>query len=65
MFSRIMKLFSDLIEFIDDYSPVECFVCNKYLFKKDATYRDITTGYRVSLCPSCDKNLFHPFTKGD
>jgi len=43
---------------LEDHSPVWCAVCGKLIFHKDATYRQMTNGRIVPLCPACDKKFF-------
>jgi len=61
-------MLSELIGRISDWivlhTPVQCQVCFHWLFRKDAIYKQITTGGTAPLCPTCDRAIFRPFTRG-
>lgn len=40
--------------------PVWCDSCGAVLQKKDANYRQMTTGQTVTLRDKCDHKIYHP-----
>lgn len=52
-----------LTAWLTDHEPVRCQVCFRWLWRKDAVMKQITTGGLVPLCQECDRSIFRPFTK--
>jgi hypothetical protein len=52
-----------LLAWLFEHEPVRCAVCFRWLWHKDAVYKQITTGGTAPLCPECDRAIFRPFTK--
>jgi hypothetical protein len=43
------------------HEPVFCALCLRLIFKKDATYTEMTTGRIVGLCGKCHNEIYHPY----
>jgi hypothetical protein len=55
---KITKITKSLAGWLFELEPVKCQVCFRWLLRKNATYRQITTGGVVPLCPECDRAIF-------
>jgi RNase P subunit RPR2 len=58
-----LSLLRRIDRWLRDHRLVWCVRCQYLMFSKDARYRMSNTGIVAALCPECEKQLYHPFSK--
>jgi len=59
---NVTRMLARLSRWLSAHRPVQCQVCFKWLWRKDAVMKQITTGGMVPLCAQCDRSIFKPFS---
>jgi hypothetical protein len=59
----LTRILSRSKRWFSNHRPVQCNICFRWIFRRDAVYERTTAGAQVRLCSTCHRNIFHPFTK--
>lgn len=62
MATLIIHLTNRMAAWLYAHEPVRCQVCFRWLWRKAAIWKPITTGGLVPLCAECDRSIFKPFS---
>jgi hypothetical protein len=60
---NITRMLARLSRWLGAHRPGQCQVCFRWMWRKSAIYKQITTGGEVPLCHTCHESIFRPFTK--
>jgi hypothetical protein len=58
-----ISLLRKIDRWLRDHSPVWCVRCRRVMTAKNARYHLTTIGAVATLCPNCERELYHPWER--